>query len=85
MEKHILRRVYPHIQVVKLPGRHGQYGTKGQAMYFTQNLDDAVKQVIDVLPCKIDEANIAIVTEEIETDKNGPIHRELKIRLDVVR
>lgn len=85
MERQVLRRVSLYIQVTKPPMHHAQYSLKGQAMFFSQDINDVLDQVINVLPRSLETSNIILLNEEIPTHKGTSLFREYQIRLDAVQ
>src|SRR6218665_45149 len=76
VEKRLLARIVPFVKIVKLKGKYGQYGFRGQSILFGMD----VFEVTETLPQK--SAQILIVTEHLENVSSGP--KEYSISRDNV-
>ncbi|KAF9798929.1 hypothetical protein SFRURICE_019711 [Spodoptera frugiperda] len=45
MEVRLISRIKPFIKIVRLSGRYGQQGCKGQAILFAQQVDEVTEQL----------------------------------------
>lgn len=62
MEIRLISRIKPFIKIVRLGGRFGQQGFKGQAVLFAQQVEEIQEQ----LPISAANAGLSIVTENLE-------------------
>jgi len=60
MEQRLLSRIIPFVKIIKLGGRFGQSGFKGQAILFAQDIEEISEQLPVVRIC------IIIVYEQLE-------------------
>ncbi|CAG4958798.1 unnamed protein product [Colias eurytheme] len=67
MELRLISRIKPFIKVVRLGGRYGQQGFKGQAILFAQQVEEIPEQ----LPLNIANAGISVVTENLDNVTNN--------------
>lgn len=75
VEKRLLSRIIPFLKIIKLTGRFGQYGLRGQAVLFAQDVGDIAEQ----LPLNITDAGLAFITETRENVENC---REYCVNID---
>ncbi|XP_054711929.1 lysophospholipase D GDPD1-like [Uloborus diversus] len=61
----LLSRVHAFMKIIKFDGRFGQYGFRGLATLFAQDIFE-VTEKIDTLPRSSYDSNIIIVSEELE-------------------
>lgn len=66
VEKRLLSRIIPFVKIIKLCGRFGQYGFKGQTVLFAQD----VAEIAEQLPLNITSAGLAFIVEERENIGN---------------
>lgn len=66
MEIRLISRIEPFLKVVRLGCRFGQQGFKGQAVLFSQQLEEIAEQ----LPISITSAGIIIVSETLQNVVN---------------
>jgi len=62
MEQRLLSRIVPFVKIIKLGGRFGQSGFKGQAILFAQDIEEISEQ----LPLPVVKTGIIIVCEQLE-------------------
>ena len=65
-EQRLLSRIIPFVKIVKFDGRFGQYGFKGQAILFAQDLLEISEKLPQMLPRSPEDAGIVVVTENLE-------------------
>lgn len=65
-EQRLLSRIIPFVKVVKYDGRFGQYGFKGQAILFAQDLFEVSEKLPQMLSRSPEDAGIVVVTEHLE-------------------
>jgi len=65
-EQRLLLRIIPFLKVIKFDGRFGQYGFKGHATLFAQDIFEVSDKLSDMLPRSSDDAGIIVVTETLE-------------------
>lgn len=66
VEKRLLSRIIPFLKMIKLSGRFGQHGFRGQAVLFAQDVGEVAEQ----LPLNITDAGLAFITEHRENVEN---------------
>jgi len=62
MEQRLLSRIIPFIKIIKLGGRFGQSGFRGQAVLFAQD----IKEISEQLPLPVTRTSMIIVCEQLE-------------------
>lgn len=62
MEQRLLSRIVPFVKIIKLGGRFGQSGFRGQAVLFAQDIEEISEQ----LPLPIARTGMVIVCEQLE-------------------
>ena len=62
MEQRLLSRIVPFVKIIKLGGRFGQSGFRGQAVLFAQDIEEISEQ----LPLPITRIGMIIVCEQLE-------------------
>lgn len=62
MEQRLLSRIVPFIKIIKLGGRFGQSGFRGQAVLFAQDVEEISEQ----LPLPVTKTGMIIVCEQLE-------------------
>jgi len=65
MEQRLLSRIIPFIKIIKLGGRFGQLGFRGQAVLFAQDIEEISEQ----LPLPVTRTGMIIVYEQLENVK----------------
>lgn len=65
-EQRLIARVNPFIKVVKLSGLFGQFGFKGQAILFAQDIFEITEKLPSLLPRSTESAGIVVITEHLE-------------------
>ncbi|KAJ8682628.1 hypothetical protein QAD02_018420 [Eretmocerus hayati] len=66
LEQRLLARIIPFVTVVKLQGRFGQYGFKGQAILFAQDIQEVTERLPAMLPRSPSTAGVIVVTEQLQ-------------------
>ncbi|CAH2096671.1 unnamed protein product [Euphydryas editha] len=74
----IICQLRPFVKVVRLNGRYGQQGFKGQAILFAQEIEEVIEQ----LPPNVANAGISIVTEKLE---NVTSDRRFSVDIDKIK
>ena len=80
-EQRLLSRIMPFVKIFKFDGQFGQYGFRGQAVLFAQDIFEISDKLPDMLPRSSSNAGIVIVTEHL-VDLN--IIREFSISREKV-
>lgn len=65
-EKRLLCRIKAFVRVVRLRGRFGQLGFKGQAILFAQDIFEVTEALPNMLPISTQESGMVVVTEHLE-------------------
>ncbi|KAL4706339.1 hypothetical protein ACJJTC_016633 [Scirpophaga incertulas] len=65
-EKRLLSRIKVFVRIVRLRGRFGQLGFKGQAILFGQDLHEVTEALPNMLPISTQESGMVVVTEHLE-------------------
>lgn len=78
VEIRLVSRIVPFVKIIKLGGRFGQKGFKGQAVLFAQQVEEITEQ----LPMAIEQCGLTVV---IETLENVDRVREYRVNLDNLR
>lgn len=65
-EQRLISRIIPFVKIVKLDGRFGQYGFKGQAILFAQDLFEVTEKLPQMLPRAPTDSGLVIITENLE-------------------
>ncbi len=81
VEVQLLARIIPFIKIVKYSGVFGQYGCKGQAILFAQDVFEVTEKLPTMLPRCSKETGFIVVTEHLD---NINIDRQLTMRPQVV-
>lgn len=63
-EQRLLARITPFLKIVKLTGRYGQFGLKGQAILFAQDIFEVTENLPVTLPRNPKDSDLIIVTEQ---------------------
>jgi hypothetical protein len=66
VERRLLARINPFIKIIKYSGRFGQYGVKGRATLFAQDVTEISEQLLDTLPHNLSNIGLVLVTESLE-------------------
>lgn len=66
IEKRLISRVKCHVQILRLEGRYGQFGFKGEAILFAQDVFEVIENLPMELPIAPDQTGLVIVTETLE-------------------
>lgn len=69
-EQRLLSRIIPFVKIIKLTGIFGQYGFRGQAVLFAQDIFEVSEKLLNMLPRSSDNAGIVVVTEHLENLNN---------------
>lgn len=75
-EQRLLSRIIPFVKIIKLDGLYGQYGFKGQAILFAQDIFEVSDKLPHMLPRSVEDSGIVVVTECLE---NLNVIREFSI------
>lgn len=75
-EQRLLCRIIPLVKIVKFTGLYGQYGFRGQAVLFAQDIFEVSERLPNMLPRSSSQVGIVVVTERLE---NLNITREFTI------
>ncbi|CAG9799443.1 unnamed protein product [Chironomus riparius] len=65
-EQGLLARVTPYVKIIHLPGRFGQYGFRGQAVLFAQDLFEVTEKLPHMLPRSTSDSQMMVVTSHLE-------------------
>ena len=76
VEIRLLARIIPFMKIVKYDGIFGQYGFKGQAVLFAQDIFEVTERLPTTLPRSPNSAGLVVITESLE---NLDITREFTI------
>jgi Helitron helicase-like domain at N-terminus len=66
LETRLLARVKLYLKIVKYTGSFGHYGFNGQNILFAQDIFEIVEKLPTMLPLTLEEADIIVVTEELD-------------------
>ncbi|GFR03235.1 ATP-dependent DNA helicase [Trichonephila clavata] len=75
-EQRLLSRIIPFVKIVKYDGLFGQYGFRGQAVLFVQDIFEFTESLPNILPRSTDSIGMVVITEHLE---NLNISREYNI------
>ena len=81
VEIRLLARIIPFLKIIKYDGIFGQFGFKGQAVLFAQDIFEVTEKLPTSLPRSPDSAGLIVITESLE---NLNITREFIISRDNV-
>ncbi|GFR06815.1 ATP-dependent DNA helicase [Trichonephila clavata] len=65
-EQRLISRIIPFVKIIKLSGVFGQYGFRGQAVLFAQDVYEVTENLSNMLPRTSNNAGIVVVTERLE-------------------
>lgn len=77
VETRMIARLISYKKIVKCEGRFGQYGLKGQAILFAQDVSEVQSMIVDVLPRKMNQIDLIMV---VESRDNVHRQKELKVK-----
>ncbi|KAG5685138.1 hypothetical protein PVAND_014332 [Polypedilum vanderplanki] len=66
VERRLLMRIIPYVNVIKFDGRFGQYGFKGQATLFALDIFEVTDKLQNILPRSSDDTGLVVITETLE-------------------
>ncbi|KAG5674477.1 hypothetical protein PVAND_004445 [Polypedilum vanderplanki] len=66
VERRLLMRIIPYVNVIKFDGRFGQYGFKGQATLFALDIFEVTDKLQNILPRSSDDTGLVVITESLE-------------------
>jgi hypothetical protein len=75
-EQRLIPRIIPFVKIVKYDGLFGQYGFKGQAVLFAQDIFEVTEKLTNILPRSTDSIGMVVITEHLE---NLNVTREYNI------
>ncbi|CAG9773736.1 unnamed protein product [Ceutorhynchus assimilis] len=75
-EQRLLSRIIPFTKVVKFDGTFGQYGFRGQAVLFAQDIFEVTEKLPNMLPRSTDSIGMIVVSEHLQ---NLNITREFPV------
>ncbi|XP_063899054.1 uncharacterized protein LOC135119158 [Helicoverpa armigera] len=75
-EQRLLSRIIPFVKIVKYDGLFGQYGFRGQAVLFAQDIFEVTETLPNILPRSTDGIGMVVITEHLE---NLNVSREYNI------
>ncbi|GFW67180.1 uncharacterized protein TNCV_4031921 [Trichonephila clavipes] len=69
--------IIPFLKIVKFDGLFGQYGFRGQAVLFAQDLFEDTEKLSHMLPRSVDNCGIMIVTENLNITCEFSVSRDV--------
>ncbi|GBP80295.1 hypothetical protein EVAR_37972_1 [Eumeta japonica] len=78
VEKRLLARVIVYVKIIRYEGRWGQYGFKGQAILFAQDLHEVTEKLPNMLPRSTQDCGMVVITENLEniTTREFEVNRD---------